>query len=77
MTASGDIIVLGSLRGIAHAGALGNTSSVIIALHLMPTQLRIGRFITRPPAGRRSSQRKAEIARVEGNAITVEEFDRI
>ena len=75
--AAGDIIVLGTLRGIAHAGALGNTSSVIIALHLVPTQLRIGRLITRPPAERRSLHRNAEIARVKGEAITVEEYDRI
>ena len=76
ITAAGDIIVLGTLRGIAHAGALGNTSSVIIALNLMPTQLRIGRFITRPPSGKQKSQEKAEIARVTGeNVIIVEEFN--
>ena len=77
VTAAGDIIVLGALRGVAHAGALGNTSSIIFALNLLPTQLRIGRFITRPPAGKQRRRRKAEIARVEGNDIIVEEFDRL
>lgn len=74
VVAAGDIIVLGTLRGIAHAGALGNTSSIIFALNLLPTQLRIGRFITRPPAEQRR-RRRAEIARVAENAIIVEDFD--
>ena len=72
--AAGDIIVLGTLRGVAHAGALGNTSSIIFALNLLPTQLRIGRFITRPPAEQQPHQ-QAEIARVEEDAIIVEEYD--
>jgi septum site-determining protein MinC len=75
VTAAGDIIVLGSLRGIAHAGALGNTSSVIIALNLQPTQLRIGRFITRPPADAQRRRKQIEIARVQGDAIIVEDYD--
>lgn len=72
--ATGDIIVLGVLRGVAHAGALGDTSSVIIALNLVPTQLRIGQFITRPPSGRQASRQKAEIARIREKAIIVEDY---
>ena len=72
--ATGDIIVLGVLRGVAHAGALGDTSSVIIALNLVPTQLRIGHFITRPPSGRQGSGQKAEIARIREEAIIVEDY---
>ena len=75
VVAAGDIIVLGALRGVAHAGALGNTSSIIFALNLLPTQLRIGRFITRPPAGKQHRRQQAEIARVLEDAIIVEEFD--
>ncbi len=73
LVAAGDIIVLGALRGVAHAGALGDTSSVIFALNLLPTQLRIGRFITRAPAEQHRHQR-AEIARVLEDAIVVEEY---
>ena len=76
VTAAGDIVVLGALRGIAHAGALGNTLSVIIALNLQPTQLRIGRFITRPPGPAHGRRRQAEIARVHGDAIVVEEYGK-
>lgn len=73
VVAAGDIIVLGKLRGVAHAGALGNTSSLIFALNLLPTQLRIGRFITRAPAEQHRRQR-AEIARVLEDAIVVEDY---
>jgi septum site-determining protein MinC len=39
--AGGDVVVWGSLRGMVHAGAGGNTDAVICALQLAPTQLRI------------------------------------
>ena len=74
VTAAGDIIVLGTLRGVAHAGALGETSSVIIALNLVPTQLRIGQFITRPPNSKQRPRGKVEIVRVKSERIIVEEF---
>lgn len=73
--AARDIIVLGTLRGIAHAGALGNISSVIIALSLVPTQLRIARFISRPPSNQRKLGNKVEFARIrDKRVVVVEEF---
>ena len=39
--ASGNIIVLGELRGIAWAGYPGNRDAVIVALKMKPQQLRI------------------------------------
>ena len=47
--AGGSVIVWGRLRGIAHAGALGDTSAVICALELNPTQLRIADQIAVAP----------------------------
>lgn len=47
--AGGDILVIGKLRGVVHAGALGSNESQIIALKLQPTQLRIGNVISRSP----------------------------
>ena len=46
---TGDIHVMGSLRGMAHAGSGGNVMSVITAAHLRPTQLRIADVVSRPP----------------------------
>lgn len=71
--AGGDIVVLGTLRGIAHAGAYDETGGgrVIFALNLQPTQLRIGSIISR---GEADSGSEAEIARVEGTMIMVEPY---
>ena len=47
--AGGDVVVWGRLRGLVHAGALGDDTAVICALHLAPTQLRIADQIAIPP----------------------------
>jgi len=47
--AGGDVIVWGRLRGLVHAGALGDAQAVICALDLNPTQLRIANQIAVPP----------------------------
>jgi len=46
---TGDIYVLGALRGLAHAGSGGRNDVVIAASLLRPTQLRIADVISRPP----------------------------
>ena len=47
--AGGDVIVWGRLRGMVHAGALGDETAVICALSLTPTQLRIADKIAIAP----------------------------
>lgn len=75
LVAGGDIIVLGNLRGIAHAGAYDETGGgrVIFALNLQPTQLRIGMIISRG-SSESGAGASAELARVEGNLIVVEPY---
>lgn len=74
VVASGDIVVLGTLRGSAHAGANGRLSSVIFAMELVPLQLQIGNYVNRPPIGEKS-RGYPEIARVGAeDIIIVEEF---
>ena len=46
---TGDIYVMGALRGMAHAGVDGDVEAVIAASLLQPTQLRIADVISRPP----------------------------
>lgn len=41
VTAKGNVIVLGELRGSIHAGVSGNYDSVIVAMDLAPLQLKI------------------------------------
>lgn len=74
VVAAGDIIVLGTLRGNAHAGAHGRLTSVIIAMELVPLQLQIGNYVNRPPVGQKP-RGYPEIARVGAeDIIIVEEF---
>ncbi|MEH2294904.1 septum site-determining protein MinC [Nostoc sp.] len=47
--ADGDIIIWGRLRGIAHAGAGGNSECLIMSLQMEPTQLRIADAVARAP----------------------------
>lgn len=47
--ADGDVLVWGALRGVAQAGASGNTRCVIMALRMEPTQIRIADFVARAP----------------------------
>jgi septum site-determining protein MinC len=48
--ADGDIIVWGKLRGLVHAGANGNARSIVAALQMEPTQIRITDTVARAPS---------------------------
>lgn len=47
--AGGNIFIMGSLKGIAHAGYKGNQEAVIVASFMTPSQLRIADCISRAP----------------------------
>ncbi len=72
--AGGDIIVMGTLRGIAHAGAKGNDNAVVTAFYLKPMQLRIAQYITRAPDGEMQQIVEPEIARVKDGTIMIEKY---
>ncbi len=71
VVATGDIIVLGKLRGIAHAGAEGDASARIIALNLAPIQLRIAEYIGRSPDLNLQMDNVPEVAQVEDGNIVI------
>ena len=75
IVAGGDIIVFGRLRGIAHAGAMGDDKALICALELAPSQLRIGAHIARPP-DRGRPPKMPEIASVQDGGIVVERWTK-
>ncbi|WP_052036342.1 septum site-determining protein MinC [Tumebacillus flagellatus] len=56
--ATGDIYVMGTLRGLAHAGWRGNKRAIIAAVFFQPTQLRICDVISRSPDLTREQQRE-------------------
>lgn len=72
--AAGDVVVWGKLRGMVHAGALGDESAVVCALDMNPNQLRIASYIVTSPPGKR---RKIlpEVASIRDNQIVVEARD--
>lgn len=74
VVAGGDIIVLGSLRGVAHAGATGVDSSLVWALKLQPTQLRIANFIARPPDGDNRVPTAPEVASIKDGRLVIESY---
>jgi septum site-determining protein MinC len=70
--ATGNIVVLGRLRGTAHAG-IGQDMGFILALRLEPQQLRIGRMVVRAPDSDTPAS-EAEIAYATGESIVVERY---
>ncbi len=68
-----NIVVMGNLRGIAHAGVSGNENAVVTAFRLQPTQLRIGNHITRAPDEQHvSNPQHPEIARIKNGMVVIE-----
>jgi septum site-determining protein MinC len=49
ISAEGNVLVWGRLRGVAHAGIRGNRDARIVALQLRPLQLRIADAVARGP----------------------------
>ncbi|WP_420629907.1 septum site-determining protein MinC [Candidatus Leptofilum sp.] len=75
IVASGDVIVWGRLRGLVHAGALGDETAVICALELSPTQLRIANQIAISPEGKRGKA-IPEQAAIRNGQIVAEMWQR-
>jgi len=74
--AAGDIIILGKLRGVAHAGINGDDSSEIIALELTPLQLRIANIIRRSPDSNSEPEHVPEVAKIKDGNIVIENLDK-
>lgn len=60
--AEGNIVIWGRLRGMVHAGSGGDTSAVVCALDLSPTQLRIADEVA--TTIRPSEEPQPEMARI-------------
>jgi len=73
--AGGDIVVWGKLRGVVHAGAMGNDQAVVCALHLAPPQLRIGSHIARSPDDKLGNRIRPETASVVDGQIVAQPWN--
>ena len=67
--AKGNIIVFGRLRGLVHAGCMGDDKCVVGAIKMTPNQIRIAKTIVAFPKNR--SPRVAEVAKVVSGKIVV------
>lgn len=75
IVATGNVVVMGALRGKVHAGADGNKDAVVVALHLAPTQLCIADVITRSPEEEYDrGQMIPELAFIKENMVYIERF---
>jgi len=75
IVASGHVIVMGTLKGVVHAGAEGNEKAVVMAFRLQPTQLRIAGYITRAPDDEvQDVMGEPEIARIQDEAVVIEKY---
>ena len=72
--ARGDVVIWGKLRGMVHAGALGDPNAIVCALHLEPTQLRIANSIARMPE-RKKGKPAPEMASMRDGRIEVVEWN--
>jgi septum site-determining protein MinC len=71
--AAGNIIVLGTLRGVVHAGTNGNEKAIIAAIKLEPQILQIGDIVTRSPEDG-AKPLYPEVAKVKNGSIIVEPY---
>lgn len=72
--AAGDVVVWGRLRGVVHAGAIGDEKAIVCSLELAPMQLRIAGLAARSPEEGTPSA-NAEVAHIEKDRIVVEPWD--
>lgn len=74
LIAVGDVVVMGCLRGIVHAGCNGDKSAVVSAVKMAPTQLRIADIITRPPDNETDESMIPEIAYIKDGNIYIDDY---
>lgn len=72
MVATGNIVVLGELKGRVHAGFNGNDQTIIAAFKLCPEILQIGSIVSTSPEG--DKPRYPEVAKLKNGCIEVEPY---
>jgi len=77
--ATGDIYVMGTLRGMAHAGCRGHVDAIIAAVFFQPTQLRIHDVISRSPdqSTRKELETEMEFAYLREGQMAVDKLSHL
>ncbi len=78
VVAKGNIIILGALKGSVYAGAGGNENAFVVALDMIPMQIRINEVIARSQDGGKNKRigKGPQIAFVEDDNIYIENLDK-
>ncbi|MCC3376909.1 septum site-determining protein MinC [Cohnella sp. REN36] len=74
---TGDIYIMGALRGTAHAGCAGHEEAIIAASLMKPTQLRIADIISRPPDEWASAEPWMEYAYLADGAMQMDKLTHL
>lgn len=74
---TGDIYILGALRGMAHAGSAGRSDAVIAASLMKPTQLRISDVVSRPPEEWMSADAAMEFAYLDAGQMQIDKLSQL
>lgn len=79
VTAKGNVVILGALKGNVYAGAGGNEDAFVFALEMAPIQIRIAETIARcndSTYKSKISSKSPMIAFAEGEDIYIEKYDK-
>lgn len=74
--AGGNIVIIGACRGVAHAGAYGDSQATITAGQLMAAQIRIAGLIARSPDQNVHKPDFLETARIKDGNVVIERSKR-
>lgn len=76
--ATGNIYIIGVLRGIAHAGSEGDRQAIISASKMEPAQLRIAEIVSRSPDTKDQEIHEMEFAYIgNDNSISIEKVQHL
>lgn len=81
VVSTGNVVILGALKGTVFAGVTGNASAFVVALEMAPMQIRIGDIIARCSDTQGISKKKkpkpeTKIAFVENDNIYIEPLNK-
>jgi len=80
LVAGGDVIVMGALRGVVHAGAAGRADAIVYARPIASAQIRIASAVARSAeensmgSMKRQQGAEAELARLQDGVIQIESY---
>lgn len=76
VSAGGNIIILGSLKGTVSAGMNGDGKAFIVALDMAPVQVRIGDTIARCPERQKKAKPETKIAYLNNGTIYIDPLSK-